>query len=375
MTRLPRFLGTVGVVVRAANQLLIIRRIEIMVLGEQETMRNMNTVKKTKWIAIAAVLAATLTGPLAAARDTDAPVVPKKKKKSPALAVGDSREVVRMQLRRYAVTYGLNDDDQARIEKILTAQQKDLADFAKVHGPQIKAVDDQIKKLQDEITRLEKTKDVHIKARGELELDHQAELDKAFTTEQKTARLVASLKGYDNDTYWEFLPKDVQAALNQQCQDAAVELISGGNDQSRTALKDASRKLHASIDKALTPELRQAAETQYLRECAVRNFARYELTDDQKARIGELCAKSVKDKVAVSGRYSQLAKDLGAMKQTMSQYRGSLHALKVRLEIAEKILTEEQRKRVPGKYKTAAKKEKKAKPATKKSTRRAPPSS
>ena len=40
--------------------------------------------------------------------------------------------------------------------KILIAQQKDLADFEKVHGPKIQAVDDQIKKLQDEISKLAK---------------------------------------------------------------------------------------------------------------------------------------------------------------------------------------------------------------------------
>jgi len=324
--------------------------------------------KNVKWIAITAVLAATLTGLFtdkAGARS---------KKEFATIAAGDPKEMVQKQLRQYIHAYKLNDDDQAKVEKILIAQQKDIVDFAKVHGPKIKAVDEQIKKLQDEIKELEKTKSVQLKALAELKLDHKAELDNAISAEQKATRLAAYLTGYDSVAYWKFLPKEIQATLNRQCQAAAMELMLGKDAEFRTGLKDARRKLHATIDKTLTPELRQAAETQYLQESAMRSFARCELTDDQKARIGDLCAKSVKDKIAVSGRYSQLSKDIVAMKQTMSRYKGSYHSHNIRSEVVEKILTEEQRKRLPGKYRTATKKDRKGKKdkrSTKKSTGKA----
>ncbi|MDP6542820.1 MAG: hypothetical protein QGH60_02450 [Phycisphaerae bacterium] len=328
--------------------------------------------KKMKWIAIAVVLAATLMGPfadLAGARGRPA---------FAAVAAGDPKEIVQQQLRRYTATYDLNDDDQAKIEKILTAQHKDIVDFAKVHGPKIKVVDDQIKKLQDEIRELEKSKSVQLKVLAELQLDHKAELDGAITAEHKAARMAAYLKGYDTAVYWKFLPREVQATLNQKCQTVAMELISGGDVESKTAFKDARRKLQASVDKTLTPELRQAAEAKYLQESAIRIFARCKLTDDQKTRIGELCAKGVKDKIAASGRYSQLSKDVVAMKRAMSKYKGSFHSHSIRSEVVAKILTEEQRKRLPGKYRTAArksKKDKKDKSRTRKSKKQAAASS
>jgi hypothetical protein len=149
--------------------------------------------------------------------------------------------------------------------------------------------------------------------------------------------------------------------------------------------------LNVSIDKILTPELRQAAETQYLQEGMIRSYAHHELTDDQKTRIRELCAKSVKDKIAVSEQYRQLSRDIGAMKPSLSKYKGGYQTQKVHTEVAEKILTEEQRKKTPVKYKGAPKKgkpptnkgkastkkdktsTKKDKPSSKKSTKKATP--
>ncbi|MDP6633904.1 MAG: hypothetical protein QGG42_03325 [Phycisphaerae bacterium] len=313
----------------------------------------MKNMKNTRWIAIAVALIATL----ATAQAKEASSEPKIKTKHSAKAAKASNARVDLQVRKYAAIYNLSEDDQAKLSQILLAQQKDLADYEKVHGPKIKVVDDQIRKLQDEINKLQASKQVHAKALRELKLDHQAELNKAITDKHKTARVAASLKAYA-DAYWKHLPKEVQETLNRKCQAAAEALIASGDVKSSRALKDARTKLYDSIDKTLTPELRQSAETQYLQEYALRGFSRCELTDDQKTRIGELCARSVKDKVAMSQRYRQLSKDHDALRKEMYKYRGSLHFHEIRSEVAEKILTEEQRKRLPGKRRSTSKRDK-----------------
>ncbi|MBC8373311.1 MAG: hypothetical protein H8E53_06945 [Planctomycetes bacterium] len=328
----------------------------------------MKTMKNAKSIAIAIVLAAMLTGSLTAAETRKARLPAKTQKKLSARATrAPGKLTVQQQVWRYTHYYKLNEADQARIEKILLAQQKDMADFNKVHGPKIAAVDEQIKKLKDEIKELEKTKSVQLKVLAELKLDHEAELDKAFTDEQKATLVATYLKGYDTASFWKYLPKEVQATLEEQCQAAAMELILAGNSKPPAVLRDASRKLRATLDKTLTPEVRQAAETRQMQEYTMRGFARYELTDDQKARIGELCAKNVKDRLAISGRYRQLSDDLNAMRRTMYKSGSSSYHHAIRTEVVEKILTEEQKKRLPGKYRKTSTKDKKAKPSKKKS--------
>jgi len=328
----------------------------------------MKTMKNKKSIAIAVVLAATLTGSLAAAETKKARLPAKTQKKLSARAIRAPRkDTVQQQVWRYTHYYKLNDDDQARIKKILIAQEKDMADFNKIHGPKIAAVDEQIKKLQDEIRELQNSKSVQLKALKELKIDHKAELDKAITDEQKTARVATYLRGYDTAAYWKFLPKEVQATLDEKCHTAAMELISAGTSDSHAVLRDASRKLRATLDKTLTPEIRGAAETQQMQEYTMRGFARYGLTDDQKTRIGELCAKNVKEKVAASGRYRQLSEDLDAMRKTMYKYRSSSYSHAIRTEVVENILTEEQRKKVPSRHRSAPKKDKSS---SKKSTRK-----
>gem|GEM_PF-1655379 len=346
----------------------VTKRMEIIVPGEQEIMRNMNSMKKTKLIAIAIVSVATLIAPIKAAETKEARLASKMTKKLSAIATRASGKLnVEQQLLRYTHYYNLNDEDQARIKKILTAQQKDIADFKKIYGPKIAAVDEQIKKLQDEIRELQKSKSAQLKVLEELKLDHKAELDEAITAEQKTVRLIAYLKRYDTVSFWKFLPEEIQAALDRQCQAAAMELVSTGTSESHTALRGATLKMRAAIEKSLTPEVRQEAETKQVQEYVMRSFARCELTGDQKARIGELCAKGVKDKIAISAQYNQLNKDIVALRHTMSKYKGSIHAYTIRSEVVEKILTEEQRKRLPGKYRTATKKDKKNKSNRKRS--------
>ena len=322
----------------------------------------MKTTMNTKWIAIAVVLAAMLMGSFSDARAKEGSSEAKMKKKDAARATGDPKTDVAMRVRRYAAIYRLSEADQAKLEHILLAQQKDLADYEKVHGAKIKAVNEQIKVLQDQIAVLEKSKDVHRNVRKELALDHQAELNKAITNEQKVAYLAVYLKGYDTNSYLEYLPKEIQASLTQKCQAAAIELVAAGTDQSRDALKDATRKLQASFAAVVTPEIRKAAELRQMQDYALRSFARCELTDDQKTSIGELCAKSIKDRAATASRYAQIRKDYAAAKQVMAKGKSS-SLYTIREEIAEKILTEEQRKRAPVKRKPSSRRDK---PSTKK---------
>ena len=131
----------------------------------------MRTIMNTKWIATVVVLAATLMGSFSDARAKEGLSEAKMKKKDAARATGDPKTDVAMRVRRYAAIYRLSEADQAKLEQILLAQQKDLADYEKVHGAKIKGVDEQIKKLQDQIAALEKSKDVHRKVLSELKLE------------------------------------------------------------------------------------------------------------------------------------------------------------------------------------------------------------
>ena len=98
----------------------------------------MKIMNNKKSIAIAIVLAATLTGSLAAAETKKVRPASNTQKKLSARATRVPRKrTVQQQLFLYTHYYKLNDDDQARIKKILIAQQKDMADFNKIHeiGP------------------------------------------------------------------------------------------------------------------------------------------------------------------------------------------------------------------------------------------------
>jgi len=90
-----------------------------------------------KLIAIAFVLTATLACSFSVAKDKTAssrPVKVKPRRSSRTKVPSDPKAYVAMQVRRYAVTYGLNKAEQAKIEKVLLAQQKDLADLDRSRG-------------------------------------------------------------------------------------------------------------------------------------------------------------------------------------------------------------------------------------------------
>jgi hypothetical protein len=331
--------------------------------------------KNTKWI-FAAVLVATLAGSFAIAEAKDPGETKSKRRDSDKTAV-DPTSAVDSQVRRYAVNYKLSEADQAKLKVVLLAQQKDIADYQKSYAPKIQAVDEQIQKLRDQvaalqksIAELDKSKDVYRDVRKELELDHQAELNSAITPEQKAARLAVYFKEYTENMHLKFLPKELQASLDQKCQAAAKALVASGEDESRAALKIVVAKLRAELNAAVTPEIRKAAEKQSLQSYAMRAFARIELTDVQKAAIGELCDKSIKDKALAATRYAQIRKDFDAARQAMGRGKSDSYGT-IRKDITDNILTEEQKKRLPSKRKTTTKKTKKDKSSRKKGEKRA----
>jgi len=337
----------------------------------------MNNAKLT---VTAAILAIALAGAFSEtlAKDTDrakAKLAEKAARKAKAAASGPAEHKVR----RYAAIYNLDQEAQDKLMKMFEAQAKDLADYQKVHGPKIQAVNDQIAKiradiakLNADIAKLEASKSVHKEAMKELQLDHKAEIDSVITTRYKISRLAGVLKG-DRSGYWKYLPKEVQASVDEKCQAAAVELIATEKADSRTALYEARTKINESLAKIITPEMKKSAEREYLKQYVLRGFARYELTEDQKARIGELCEKTIADRTAAMSRYEQLAKDYAAVRQSISKYKGSLVFHELRAEAAKSVLTEEQREKLPGKFRTSKEKVSKDKRARKsKSAKKAP---
>jgi len=321
--------------------------------------------KNTNFTVTIVVLLAALVGSFTIAEARD----PSSREKASRKRSSKSETTVEYQLRRYTAEYRLSEAEQASLLKVLTAQQKDLTDYNKVYGTRIDAVNVKIKAIQDEVAAfikakqvdidsLEQTKGVYKKVRSELALDHKAELDKTISTEHKVQRLAGYLKGGDTALYWKHLPKELQDSLDQKYQTAAAELVTTGKSGDKSAIRVVRTNLQTTTAAALTPEVRNAAETKALNDMTLRNFSRYELTDDQKLRISELCVKSTQDRVIAVRRYEKLRQEYDAARKSRSG--GSVYKsyAVVRQEVAEKILTEEQKKRLPPKRKSSSKKEK-----------------
>ncbi|MBT3201001.1 MAG: hypothetical protein HN350_13950 [Phycisphaerales bacterium] len=295
---------------------------------------------------------------------------PSDRDKSSRKRPSKSEATLESQMRRYAFEYKLSEDQQAALLKVLTAQQKDIADYNKVYGTRLQAVDEKIKVLQDEIAafkkakqaeidKLEKSKDVYKKVRSELALDHKAEFDQTIPAENKLKRLAGYLKGGGEATmYWKHLPKELQDSLDQKYQTAAAELITTDKSSDNSALRAVRIKLQTETSAILTPEVRNAAETKALNEMMLRSFTRYELTDDQKLRINDLCAESTKGRVLAASRYEKLRKEYDTARRARSG--GSIYKsyAVVREAVAEKVLTEDQKKKLPQKRKSTSKKDK-----------------
>jgi len=251
---------------------------------------------------------------------------------------------------RYVYYYKPTDEQKAKLEKVLKAQQKDLDDFDKTRGPKIKAIDEQVAgvnkkigELKKEIAALEKQKAVHTKARDELLIDHKAEIENVFTREQKIAAIVNRIRIESTYRYWAGLPKDVQAKLNEKFEAAALKVVQADPAESDKVLYQVRREMRDVVNKTLTPEHRRAGETKSMLNSTLRRFYRIKFTDEQVARVRELCAKAAKRKADVYEQYSKLNRDRDAIRKAMSEFYSRAYYSKITDEVTRSILTEEQR--------------------------------
>ena len=254
-------------------------------------------------------------------------------------------------LQKYRYQYKLAADQQAKLEKVLIAQYKDVMDFDKIRAAKIKAVDDQIaavnekvEVLNKEIAALEKNKAVYSKERAELLLDHKAELNNVFTEQQRVAYVLDYLKNSTVHRYWGGFSEAQQAKLTEQFEAAALKVVQAAPGEADKVFSAVCKELRGAVGKLVTPEVRQAGEIKYMTDGAIRAFYRIKLTDSQKDQIRELCGKAAKRKGELEAQFRQLDKDRDAVRKSMHQYSTSDYYRKIRKEISEKILTEEQRK-------------------------------
>lgn len=244
------------------------------------------------------------------------------------------------------------EDQKTKLKDVLIAQYKDLADHDRVRGPKLKALDDElavvnkkIAELQKEVAAIEKRKAVHASARNELLLDHKAEIGNVFTDEQRITRLSRHIRGYAiYSQYWTVLPKETQTRIQAQCDAAAAKLIQDNKGDDSGAVQAAYRAIREDSKKVLTPELRQAGDTEYLLSSTMRKFVRIKLTDSQKATIRDMCEQAAKRKIEVYAKYAQVAKDRDAIRRTMSGMTSSSYYYKIREDVVNKVLTDEQLK-------------------------------
>jgi len=317
--------------------------------------------RNIKWIAVALVVGTTFCATLAPAQ-AKAPVRGKTTAKTDtADPQARAKAAIASTLTKYTYRYKLAADQKAKLEKVLLAQYKDLADHDKIYAPKIKAVDDQIaavnvkvaalqKQIEEirkqEITPLQKQKDVFSKARAELLLDHKAELNDVFSREQRIASVVNYLKGSTVSRYWAGFSEAQKATLTEQFEAAALKVIQAGPEESDKVYQTVRREMQSAVGKLVTPEVRQAGESKYLNDSTVRAFYRIKFTDSQKDQIRQLCDKAAKHKAALYAQYQQLDKDRDAVRKSMYKYSTSDYYRKLRKEVSENILTEEQRKAV-----------------------------
>jgi len=256
----------------------------------------------------------------------------------------------KQQLMRYVYYYKPTDEQKAKLEKVLTAQQKDLDDFDKTRGAKIKAIDDQIAgvnkkigELKKEIAALEKHKAVHTNERAELLIDHKAEIENVFTQEQKVTAIVNRIKAESAYRYWAGLPEDIQAALTEKFEAAALKVIQADPAESDGVLRQVRRDMYELVKKTLKPEHRQAGEAKYLLNSTLRRFYRIKLTDEQVARVRELCEKAAKRKAEVYEQYRKIGRDRDTVRKAMQEFGSRAYYYKISDEVTKNILTQEQR--------------------------------
>jgi len=240
--------------------------------------------------------------------------------------------------------YKGTDEQKAKLEKVLLAQEKDLADHDKVYAPKIKAVDDKIAALQKEIDALKTGKAEYTDKRAELLLDHKAEINNVFSAEQRIKGLAEYLRNTAFYRYWAGLSEAQQKEANAKLQAAALKVVMAKPDESEKVFSAQRREMQKVASEMVTPEIRQAGEADYATQSTIRAFYRIKLSDDQKAQIRAMCDKAAKEKGDLYAKYRQLDKDRDAIRKSMYKFSTSDYYRKLRAEVTEKVLTEEQRK-------------------------------
>ena len=296
--------------------------------------------RNIKCVAVALVVIATFCATFALAQTTAKP--PEKTEADDWMT--RAKAAIASTLTKYVYRYKSSDDQKAKLEKVLIAQYKDVMDHDKVYAPKVKVVDDKIAVLQKEIASLEKQKAVYSDKRAELLVDHKAELNNVFTEQQRIAITVDYLKNSTAYRYWGGFSEAQQANLTEQFEAAAMKVIQAGPEESDNVLIAVRRELQKSVGELATPEVRQAGETKYMVDSTIRAFYRVKLTDGQKDKIRELCEQSIKRKSELYAQYKQLDEDRDAIRKSMYKFGTSDYLRKIRADVSEKVLTEEQRK-------------------------------
>ncbi len=251
--------------------------------------------------------------------------------------------------------YAARDDQKEKIKEVLIAQFKDLEDFDKVRGPKIKELDAEIAELQKKIEAIEKQKAVHAAARTELLGDHKAEISAIFTLDQRIARVSNYIKSVAVPyQYWPVLPKEAQESLKAKCDAAALELIQAKKEGDTSAVAVEYRKIREEANKILTPELRQNGDADYYYGSTMRRFTKLNLTDSQKASIRDMCAKTAEKKIRIYAKYAQASKDRDALRRAVSGMSSTSVYYKIRQDVVDQILTDEQVKKSGYKRKTSS---------------------
>jgi vacuolar-type H+-ATPase subunit I/STV1 len=251
--------------------------------------------------------------------------------------------------------YSARDDQKPKIKEVLIAQFKDLEDFDKVRGPKIKELDAEIAELKKKIEVIEKQKAVHAASRTELLGDHKAEITAIFSVDQRITRVSNYIKSVAVPyQYWPVLPKENQDSLKAKCDAAALELIQAKKENDTSAVAVAYRKIREDANKILTPEIRKNGDSDYYYGSTIRRFTKLKLTDSQKASVRDMCSKIAEKKIRIYAKYAQASKDRDALRRAVSGMSSSTLYYKIRQDVVDQILTDEQVKLSGYKRKTSS---------------------
>ncbi|MBT3202060.1 MAG: hypothetical protein HN350_19330 [Phycisphaerales bacterium] len=290
----------------------------------------------TKRVAIALVLIGSFCANFALTQT--APTTP-----APVEWSEKAKVTVRKQLGGLYRHYKPTKDQIPKLKAVLLLQYKDLMDHDKVRNPKIKAMNEEIAVLRKQIGAIEKRKAVYAKSRAELLLDHKAELSNVFTVEQKLAKLSSYISTRAiAPHYAKVLPEAAKADLKKRCDDAAAELTQANKANDSAAVRDACKTIAADTAKLVTPEIRQASVADFYYTSTMRMLAMIKFTDNQLALIREKCAKLARLKADLSGRYAQNAKEREVLGQSLARMGSSEVYRKIRDDVVETVLTDEQ---------------------------------